>query len=63
MRAELYLDTKDITQIVANYFNTDLKNVSIFVQKEINGHDSMEHEVSVVKATIKQEGDLHNYGH
>lgn len=63
MRAELYLDIKDITQIVANYFNTDLKNVSIFVQKEISGHGPMEHEVSVVKATIKQEGDLHNYGH
>ena len=60
MRTELHLDTKDIAQIVANYFNTDLKNVSIFVQKEISGHGPMEHEVSVVKAAIKQEGDLHS---
>ena len=63
MRTELYLDTKDISQIVANYFNADLKNVSIFVQKEISGHGPMEHEVFIVKATIKQEGDLHNYRH
>ena len=63
MRTELYLDTKDIAQIIANYFNADLKNVSIFVQKEISGHGPMEHEISVVKATIKQDGALHNYGH
>lgn len=63
MKTELHLDTKDIAQIIANYFNTDLKNVSIFVQKEVSGYGPMEHEVSVVKATIQQEGDLRNYGH
>ena len=33
MRAELHLDTKDIAQIVANYFNTDLKKCFYFCTK------------------------------
>lgn len=63
MKKELHLDDKDIAQIIANYFGTDSKNVSIFVQKEVSGYGQMEHEVSVVKATVQQKGDLDNYGH
>ena len=63
MRTELHLDTKDIAKIIANYFGADSKDVSIFVQKEVSGYGPMEHEVSVVKATIQQKGDLDNYGH
>ena len=63
MRTELHLDTKDIAKIIANYFGTDSKDVSIFVQKEVSGYGPMEHEVADVKAIIQQEGDLCNYGH
>lgn len=63
MKKELHLDDKDIVQIIANYFGTDSKDVSIFVQKEVSGYGQMEHEVSVVKATVQQKGDLDNYGY
>ena len=38
MKTELYLGAKDIAKIIANYFSTDSKDVSIFVQKEISGY-------------------------
>ena len=63
MKTELHLGAKDIAKIIANYFGTDPKDVSIFVQKEISGYGLIEHEVSVVKATVQQKGDLDNYGH
>lgn len=59
MKKELHLDDKDIAQIIANYFDTDSKDVSIFVQKEVSGYGQMEHEVSVVKAIVQQEEDLY----
>ena len=38
MKTELHLGVKDIAKIIANYFGTDSKDVSIFVQKEISGY-------------------------
>lgn len=38
IKTELHLDAKDIAKIIANYFGTNSKDVSIFVQKEISGY-------------------------
>lgn len=52
MKQTIELDEYDIKQIIAEHFDTDEKNVSVFVTEKMSGYGQGEYIVSVPGARI-----------